>query len=230
MDMGYAFVAMFKIHIVNWSNRKAYERPLERHFRLRHQIYVGERNWRQVERPVPLEIDAFDNEDAIYLLGIDDNGDVCGGSRLVPTLKPHLLSDIFPMLADRGAPRGHDIYEWTRIFVTPSLRKPGEPSLAAGIVLCGLLEAALVLGIRQISVVCETFWPARLERLGWPVTRLGPTVDHPDGAIMALLIQVTEAALASSRAAYGLDDVSVLGMRQLKDRLEPESPVVAVQA
>lgn len=226
-------LAMFKIHIVNWSNRKAYERPLERHFRLRHQIYVGERNWRQVERPIPLEIDAFDNEDAIYLLGIDDKGNVCGGSRLVPTLKPHLLADVFPMLADGGIPRGPDIFEWTRIFVAPSLRKPGEPSRAAGIVLCGLLEASLVLGVRQISVVCETFWPERLERLGWRVTRLGPTVDHPDGAILALLIEVTEAALVSSRASYGLDDVSVLATSQSKDDLEPElplPPIVAIQA
>ncbi|MGS1097276.1 acyl-homoserine-lactone synthase (plasmid) [Aquamicrobium terrae] len=231
--MGYAFVAMFKIHIVNWSNRKAYEEPLERHFRLRHQIYVGERNWRQVERPIPLEIDAFDNEDAIYLLGIDDKGDVCGGSRLVPTLKPHLLSDVFPMLAAGDVPRGPNIFEWTRIFIAPSLRKPGQPSLAGGIVLCGLLEASLVLGINQISVVCETFWPARLERLGWPVTRLGPIVDHPDGAILALSIQVSEAALASSRAVYGLDDASVLAASQLKDSLEPEvsqPPTAAVPA
>ncbi|WP_133675178.1 acyl-homoserine-lactone synthase [Aquamicrobium defluvii] len=221
---------MFKIHIVNWSNRKAYEEPLERHFRLRHQIYVGERNWRQVERPIPLEIDAFDNADAIYLLGIDDNGNLCGGSRFVPTLKPHLLSDVFPMLADGDVPRGHDIYEWTRIFVAPLLRKPGEPSLAAGIVLCGLLEAAFVLGIQQISVVCETFWLDRLERLGWPIKRLGPTIDHPDGAIIALLIQVTEAALASSRAAYGLDDVSVLAACQLKNSQKPEPPAIVIQA
>jgi len=228
--VGYAFAAMFKIHIVNWSNRKAYEGPLEHNFRLRHQIYIGERNWCQIERPIPLEIDAFDNEDAIYLLGIDDNGDVCGGSRLVPTLKPHLLSDVFPMLADGGIPRDHDIYEWTRIFVAQSLRKPGEPSLAAGIVLCGLLEAAVVLGIRQISVVCETFWLDRLERLGWPVTRLGPAIEHPDGAILGLLIEVTQAALASSRAVYGLDDVSVLAARQLKDSQESQPPAIAVEA
>lgn len=123
-----------------------------------------------------------------------------------------------------------DIYEWTRIFVAQSLRKPGEPSLAAGIVLCGLLEAAVVLGIRQISVVCETFWLDRLERLGWPVTRLGPAIDHPDGAILGLLIEVTQAALASSRAVYGLDDVSVLAARQLKDSQESQPPAIAVEA
>lgn len=217
-------IAMFKIHIINWSNRKVYEEPLERHFRLRHQIYVGERNWRQIERPIPLEIDAFDNEHAIYLLGIDDNGEVCGGSRLVPTLRPHLLSDVFPMLADEGLPRGPDIFEWTRIFVQPSLRKQGQTSPAAGIVLCGLLEASLVLGIRQLSVVCETYWPDRLERLGWSVARLGPTIDHPDGEILGLLIQVSTDALESTRAAYGLDDVSVLMMKQLADNPKPILP------
>jgi acyl-homoserine lactone synthase len=201
---------MFKMHIVDWSNRQAYQDQLERYFRVRHEIYVSGRQWRQIERPIPLEIDAFDTNDAIYLLGIEDDGNIAGGSRLVPTLKPHLLSEVFPMLVDGEPPRGTDIYEWTRFFISPSLRRSGSPSRAAGVVLCGLQEASLRLGIGQLSVVCEAFWPARLEELGWSVTRLGQVLNHPDGRILALLIQVSEEALASTRLAYGLDDASVI--------------------
>jgi acyl-homoserine lactone synthase len=66
------------------------------------------------------------------------------------------------------------------------------------------------LGIGQLSVVCEAFWPARLGQLGWSVTQLGQALDHPDGKILALLIQISEKALESTRAAYGLDDASVV--------------------
>src|SRR5215212_9239044 len=38
------------------------------------------------------EIDAYDNENAVYLLAIDQNR-VVGGQRLYPTLLPHMLSD-----------------------------------------------------------------------------------------------------------------------------------------
>lgn len=96
------------------------------------------------------------------------------------------------------------------IFIAPSLRMSGRSSQAAGIVLCGLLEACLRLGIGRLSVVCEDFWPARLEQLGWSVTRLGEVLDHPDGRIVALLIHVDGDALQSTRIAYGLRNTSAL--------------------
>jgi acyl-homoserine lactone synthase len=201
---------MFKIHIVDWSRRQEYRDKLELYFRLRHEIYVDGRKWRQIERPVPWEIDSFDTSDAIYLLGIADDGRIAGGSRLVPTLKPHLLSDVFPMLANGEPPRGAGIYEWTRFFVAARLRRSKRSSEAAGIVLCGVLEASLKLGISELTVVCEAFWPARLEQLGWSVARLGPELDHPDGSIVALQIRISVDALESTRLAYGLPAASVL--------------------
>ena len=202
--------AMFKLHIVDWSKRRAYQHHLERYFSIRYEIYVLGRNWEQIDRPIPLEIDAFDTRDAIYLLGIGDDGDIVGGSRLIPTTGPHLLSDVFPILAGGAPPRGPDLYEWTRFFISPPLRVRGGSSQAAGVVLCGLLEACLRLGIGKLSVVCEEFWPERLERLGWSVVRLGEVLDHPDGRIVAVLIQISGDALRSTRVAYRLGDTSVL--------------------
>src|SRR3546814_6597211 len=73
---------MFHIHIVDRSNRGAYRDQLEQHFRLRHEIYVAERGWLDLERSVGREMDAFDNEDAVYLLGILPGRGVVAGSRL----------------------------------------------------------------------------------------------------------------------------------------------------
>ena len=206
---------MVRLHVVIWENRKRYRKLLERYFRIRHDIYVARRRWRAVARPINFEIDAFDNEHAVYLLALDDLGKIVGGSRLVPTLEPHLLSEVFPELARGMPPRAADIFEWTRFFIIPSLLSKGTPSPVAGAVLCGVLEESLKRGIRQISVVCEAFWPMRLRALGWTITVLGDVLEHPDGDIVALLIDVTSEAIEGTRRAYGIqgsvlaDDPSV---------------------
>ncbi|MER8444771.1 GNAT family N-acetyltransferase [Mesorhizobium sp. M1066] len=198
---------MVRIHLVTWDNRKHYRKVLERYFRIRYEIYVKQRRWRAVARPINIEIDAFDNEHTLYVLGLDTNGKIVGGSRLVPTLEPHLMSEVFPGLADGRPPRAPEIFEWTRFFVVPSLRTQGASSPVAGFVLCGLLETAQSLGIRQISVVCETFWPKRLRALGWTLAELGDVLEHPDGDIIALLIEVTPEAVEQTRRAYGISGV-----------------------
>lgn len=203
---------MFRIHIVDWSARDIYKHHLERYFRIRHEIYVEGRGWKAVARPIDMEIDAFDTEDAIYLLGIDAQSNVVGGSRLVPSLKPHLLADVFPILARGTPPQAEDTFEWTRFFVAPSLRTSGQSSQAVGIVLCGLLESCLKLRIRKLSVVCEAFWPERLRTLGWEIAVLGDVLDHPDGEIIGLLIDITPHALLCTRSAYQIER-SVLDVR-----------------
>lgn len=195
---------MVRIQVVTWANRKQYRTVLERYFRIRYDIYVKRRQWRAVARPINIEMDAFDTEHAIYLLALDGAGKIVGGSRLVPTLQPHLLGNVFPGLAPGGPPRAPDIHEWTRFFISPALRSRGGPSPVAGVVLCGVLEVALRLGIRQISVVCESFWPKRLRALGWSVVELGDVLQHEDGDIVALLIGVTPDAIESTRRAYGI--------------------------
>lgn len=193
---------MVRIQIIDWSTRKRYRKYLERYFKIRHQIYVEQRRWHDIARPIPIEMDSYDTKDAIYLLALDRNQKIVGGSRLVPTLRPHLLSEVFPMLAKDGPPRGDRIYEWTRFFIDRHVRMPGKSSPYAGIMLAGLQEVALHLGVKQISVVCEAFWPARLRALDWNVQQLGDVLPHPDGDIVALLIDVSKDALDGVRRAY----------------------------
>jgi acyl-homoserine lactone synthase len=73
------------IHVVTGANRHLYEPELLAHFRLRYEIYVVERNWTNLAHPDGLERDQFDNEDATYILA-SENGQIIGGSRLVPTI------------------------------------------------------------------------------------------------------------------------------------------------
>jgi acyl-homoserine lactone synthase len=197
---------MFEVHVIDAKNRESYRDILEAYFRLRYEIYVGERGWHDLARSDGREVDAFDTNSAVYLLGITPDRRVVGGSRLIPTLRPHLMSEVFPFLAPDGIRRGKDIFEWTRIFVVPELRTPGRPCQAAGVMYCGMLEYCLQAGIRQLSVVCEEYWVDRLSMLGWKPERLGEGRDRQGNLIVGLLLHMTREALATTRKIYGVKD------------------------
>lgn len=191
------------IRVITSANRHRYEAELLAHFRLRHEIYVAERNWQDLARPDGLERDQFDNHDATYILATD-NGQVIGGSRLVPTTRPHLLSEVFPYLASvRGLPRADDIYEWTRMFVIKS-RREGRTmgGKTRGLVICGVIEYCLGNGITSLTALIEMFWLPLFHSMGWNLTPLGlPELINGEWSI-AVKMAVNEATLASTRAFH----------------------------
>jgi N-acyl-L-homoserine lactone synthetase len=76
----------------------------EQAWRLRHRIFVEELGWSDLRRPDGREIDQFDHEEAIHHHCIRD-GRVVGYQRLLPTTRPHLLTDVMPEFAtDRHRP------------------------------------------------------------------------------------------------------------------------------
>jgi acyl-homoserine lactone synthase len=162
------------IHVVTSANRHFYEPELLTQFRLRHEVYVAERNWKELERADGLERDQFDDQIATYILAID-KGEIVGGSRLIPTTHPHLLSEVFPHLAAvRGLPREADTYEWTRMFVIKS-RREGRTmgGQTRGMVICGVLEHCLDNGIGGLTALVEMFWLPLFHAMGWKLIPLG---------------------------------------------------------
>ena len=143
---------MFPVHVIFSKNRHLYAQEVEQHFRLRHRIFVDELGWTALEKPDAREIDQFDTKHSIYLLGIEPGRGVVAGTRLGPSLLPHLLADVFPHAAAlRGVPRAPDIYDWTRIFVAPSWRSEIRPCRSAGAIKTAVLEYGLANGIRQVT-------------------------------------------------------------------------------
>ncbi|NJO53647.1 MAG: autoinducer synthase [Bacteroidales bacterium] len=209
------------IHVITNRNRHLYEKELTEHFRIRYDIYVRDRKWLALDRPVPLEIDQFDTLDATYLLSIDD-GKLIGGSRLIPSTRPHLLSAVFPYLAPRGVPCRADVFEWTRIFVTKDCRG-GSDSVsggrALGEVLCGMFEFALEEGISAITAVGEMWWTPRFLEMGWKVEPLGLPTRIEGEWCNAFQFAVDDEVLANTRKCFGIEG-SVLVRRG------PQQPAV----
>ena len=62
-------------------------------------------------------MDAYDNDQATYLVALDD-GRVIGGLRLYPTLLPHMISESFAHLVrGRNVLSGLTVLECTRYFI-----------------------------------------------------------------------------------------------------------------
>lgn len=190
------------IHVVTYQNRSSYASEIEEHFRIRHDIYVTERKWMKLARADGRECDQFDNEDAIYFLAIDGKT-VIGGSRLVPSLKPHLLSEVFPQLALKGVPRHDDIFEWTRVHVVKERREGRNRGQALGEIFCGIIEYCLANGINALTAIVEMWWLPHFHEMGWRLEPLGlPELIEGEWSA-AILLHVDADALESSRQMFG---------------------------
>jgi acyl-homoserine lactone synthase len=189
------------IHVISATNRHLYQDAIENHFRIRHEIFVRERGWKALDRPDGREVDAYDNDDSIYLLAMEGNR-VLGGHRLYPTLKSTMIEDVFPHLATvRGIPSAAHIWEWARLFVIKE-RRDRRVYLE---LLASLQEFCLEEGITQVSGVLETWWVPGFQQVGMAIHPLGLPVEY-DGAItMAALFDVSVETLAEIRSQANID-------------------------
>ncbi len=143
------------IHIVTPENDYHYRAEMEQAYRLRHQVFVKETGWTDLDKPDGREIDQFDNKHAVHMLYIE-HGEVLGYQRLLPSTRPHLLSDIMPELCQVERPVGADIWEISRHCVAPGHRSGGRyASPIANALGAGLLEWGLECGISTVIVGIE---------------------------------------------------------------------------
>lgn len=194
------------IHIVTAENRHLYEKEMLEHHRVRYDIYVRENKWKNLKVEDGRESDQFDNDDASYILAIED-GKVVGGSRFMPTTKPHLLNDVFPNLADvRGVPRSPDIFEWTRLFAVAGKRdRRGENDNITGQVLCGGLEFLLGEEATAFTIVTEAYWLARTHRWGWKLSPLGMPALVEGEWLVASIVAADQESLQATRRHHGIE-------------------------
>ena len=116
---------------------------MDRAFRFRHAVFVGEKGWEDLRQPDGLERDRFDDGHAVHQLCMRGD-EIVGYQRLLPTTRPHLLTDVLGDLCRRRPPRGPRVFEWTRFCVAKGhreMRPCGESpflELAQGVVEWGM--------------------------------------------------------------------------------------------
>lgn len=181
------------VHVIRRDNRHLYSEILEDYFRLRHHIYVVERKWTALDRPDKREIDQFDTNETVYLLGLEGRS-IIAGMRLVPTTAPTLLSELFPRLSLSGPIQRPDVYELSRIFVVKTRRGEHAGPRAEAVIQAAAMEYGLSIGLSAFTIVLESWWLPRLLDQGWVVRPLGLPIEIDSMSTVAVKVDVNEQA------------------------------------
>lgn len=177
---------------------------MEQVWRFRHRQFVERLGWEACRRPDGREIDQFDGDEAIHLPLVMD-GQVVGYSRLLPTLRPHLLSDVYPHLMD-GAdwPRGSRVFEWTRCIAEVSEKvMAGVP--ISNILMTGVMEYCLVAGIETLVVETHPKLVNLLVTTGWEVMPLAAPSMLEGALIVPITAKPSMAGLLRHHELYGIN-------------------------
>lgn len=170
-------------------------------FRLRHEVFKQRLNW-DVGSSAGKERDDFDDLEPVYIV-CEEEGEVLGSWRLLPTTGPYMLKNVFPeLLHGEQAPEHENIWEISRFAV--SKRVAGNDSLGTirsvtNTLLDELFTFAARRKIERIVAVSDVRFERILKRAGLLTTRYG----------VPLQIGVT-------KAVAGYADVNELNRKRLE--------------
>jgi len=179
---------------------------MDRVFRFRHSIFVEEKGWIELRQPDGLERDRFDDIHAIHQICLRGD-DIVGYQRLLPTTRPHLLSEVLTDLCHRRPPRGPRVFEWTRFCVAPGSREMRPRAdgpfleLAQGVVEWGMAH-------RVDTVTAAIDWRLMMiaMQLRFFVRPLGFLKRIGRDEVVALRMSFNRETLATIRQARGCED------------------------
>jgi acyl-homoserine lactone synthase len=193
--------------LITKQNMTQHEDLMEKVYAFRHRFFVDHLGWEALRRPDRREIDQFDTDACVHLVGVEGR-EVVSYTRLLPTTSPHLLSHVYPeMLAGAAAPTGPDIWEWTRCAVDPARReghKGADPVTAR--MFLAVAEACLYLGFRALLVQTHPLLMTRIIELGWKARPLALPMEYDGKPVVPIYAGVTEETLMVSRAVYGIHE------------------------
>lgn len=187
------------IHIITQDNRRFYRHALTEMHRQRSVVFIEHMRW-QLSAPEGLEIDAFDAEDAIYLIESDHaRAPVRASVRLLPTQRPHLLGEVFSDLCAGGAPRGPRIWEASRFCPAPDTPKGAPRRALLAAMIAGIMETGILFGIEQVTFVASAALAPCARDVGWQVAQLGPAQRFGRERLTAWAAEISSEGLRAVR-------------------------------
>ena len=157
-------------------------------YRQRYKVFFERLGW-QVSVSEGREVDEFDDADSVYVLTTNRDDEVIGGWRLRPTMRPYMLSKVFPQLLHGApAPMDRSIWEISR-FAVETGSKPGPAygfGTAARALLAGTVHFALRVGMTQCVMVVSVALERLLRSFGLDLHRFGPPVRV--GQVMSVAV------------------------------------------
>lgn len=174
----------------------------------RHKIFIERLGWRlPVENGV--ERDQFDHEDTLYVMTRDPGGAICGCARLLPTVGPYLLSEVFPhLMAGAPMPRAREVWELSRFAAAPVEAHSGvDAAINTRCLLAAAVRVAAAHGARRLISVSPLGIERLLHRMEVHAHRAGPPVLVDGKPIFACWIEIDEQTIeALGIAKAGRED------------------------
>ena len=162
--------------------------------RYRHRIFIEKLGW-NLPRHDGMEFDQFDREDTIHIAARNRVGEINAYSRLLPTLKPYLLAEVFPQLMDsRCLPRRRDTWELSRFTARdPYTNGPAARqfffSLRSVELLCHSVATASLQGAKNLVFVGSPGMVTLMARANFNVQAIGPAKIIDGHRILAAQIK-----------------------------------------
>jgi N-acyl-L-homoserine lactone synthetase len=164
-------------------------RPLETMFADRKQQFVDLFEWQVPVVDGRYEMDQFDTAAAVYIIAADASGAHQASMRMLPSLQPHLLGNLFPHLRPAGVPIGDRIWESTRLCL-PSRHGAARRLVLRNALISAMVDFALARGIERITGVIPEGFRKQVLAMGWRAEPLGPAVRIKGGPIGAFAIEI----------------------------------------
>jgi acyl homoserine lactone synthase len=194
------------LYAVNIENSHLFGDVIPQLLRLRYRQFKERQNY-AVPVYKDMEYDQYDTPATTYLVWTDSDRTVRGTSRLNPTDRPYMLSDIWAdMVTEKPLPHSPDIWEGTRICIDKAL--PGElrERIKWEIVL-GYLEFGLARSITTyVGIMQNLIWSRVFIQSGWGAEFLGPEKLIDGIRTRAGQVHVSAEALQRVRYKTGICD------------------------
>lgn len=192
------------IYIVSSENRRQFHHLLTEMHRQRKAVFIDKLKWR-LHESAGLEIDAYDSQDATYLIEAGTpTSNISVSARLLPTDRPHLLSDQFADLCAEPPPKGPAVWEATRFCPAPDTPAGAPRRDMLGRMIAGIMETALLFGVERVTYVADAALAPMARRVGWDVEALGPARGRGRGKIQAFVAEINAQGLRRVRTAFAI--------------------------
>lgn len=195
------------IKLVAGSHRADFPREIAQMHEIRKRTFHDRLHWR-VTTLRDWDIDEFDALNPLYLLSVDDNNNVRGSLRLLPTTGPNMLADVFPELLDDGMRiESATVWESSRFSVEQEAASERSDNLlnrTTGELLTGIVEVGLLAGLTEVVSIYDAMFARILRRANCAAELIGKPARLGDIMGYAALFEISDRMLTNLRTAAGI--------------------------
>ena len=216
---------MFRI--IDKHNANMNQCALESIYRYRHWYFVDRMKWEDIRKDDGREIDQYDDDNAVHIAKFNE-GRVVSYTRLIPSNKPHLLSEVYPEIMDGNEyETGEGIFEWTRFSVDPNFGNLARLNDETKLIFHAIAEYCLHSKIKHLIVETHPLYMSWLSEMEWDVTPIS-TIKRIDGKkVVAFTAKPTLATIEKGKEMNYLDD-SIIENLNASERSKPEVKLYSV--